>query len=165
MPKDVDSPKIFIGQIPRHFDIADLRTLLQDFGQIAEINVLRDRATGQSKGLYLPNTEYHRIEECLLSVVCVCWQLLCPVVLLTVCAFELSVCRMCVRVVCPSNQCYKLYRNAPRPTSVAWCTCRAVVYCLSVCLFCLSHCIVLSVQATPSTSLGCTISDLSILRT
>lgn len=47
---DADTIKMFVGQIPRSMDENDLRKMFEEFGQVYQINVLRDKVTGQSKG-------------------------------------------------------------------------------------------------------------------
>ncbi|XP_050392139.2 CUGBP Elav-like family member 2 isoform X3 [Patella vulgata] len=47
---DPDAIKMFIGQIPRGMDENDLRKMCEEFGPVFQLNVLRDKVTGQSKG-------------------------------------------------------------------------------------------------------------------
>ena len=47
---DPDAIKMFVGQVPRSMDEADLRKMFEDFGPVFQLNVLRDKFTGQSKG-------------------------------------------------------------------------------------------------------------------
>lgn len=51
---DPDSIKMFVGQIPKHMNETDLRELFEKYGRVYQINVLRDKATKQSKGTW-PN--------------------------------------------------------------------------------------------------------------
>ncbi|GLH15919.1 Uncharacterized protein GBIM_20324, partial [Gryllus bimaculatus] len=46
---DPDFIKMFVGQIPRSMDENDLRKMFEEFGRVHQINVLRDKVTGQSK--------------------------------------------------------------------------------------------------------------------
>eukprot|EP00730_Choanoeca_flexa_P006401 TRINITY_DN12147_c0_g4_i3.p1 TRINITY_DN12147_c0_g4~~TRINITY_DN12147_c0_g4_i3.p1 ORF type:complete len:378 (+),score=95.22 TRINITY_DN12147_c0_g4_i3:261-1394(+) len=48
--KDPDALKLFVGQIPREYSEDELTDMFAEFGDIYEVMVLRDRATGQSKG-------------------------------------------------------------------------------------------------------------------
>lgn len=45
-----DTIKLFVGQIPRTWDETELRTVLEPFGAIQEVTVLRERTTGLHKG-------------------------------------------------------------------------------------------------------------------
>ena len=49
---DPDAIKMFVGQIPRSWDENDLRKLFEEFGPIYQLNVLRDKVTNQSKGIW-----------------------------------------------------------------------------------------------------------------
>ena len=47
---DADYIKMFVGQVPRSMDEAQLRELFEEFGRVHTINVLRDKSNGLSKG-------------------------------------------------------------------------------------------------------------------
>ncbi|KAJ0175789.1 hypothetical protein K1T71_008948 [Dendrolimus kikuchii] len=47
---DPDYIKMFVGQVPRSMDENDLRQMFEEFGRVHQINVLRDKITGVSKG-------------------------------------------------------------------------------------------------------------------
>jgi RNA recognition motif-containing protein len=47
---DADYIKMFVGQVPRSMDEAQLREMFEEFGRVHTINVLRDKSNGLSKG-------------------------------------------------------------------------------------------------------------------
>lgn len=47
---DPDYIKMFVGQIPRTMDEEELKVMFSEYGRVHQINVLRDKHTGQSKG-------------------------------------------------------------------------------------------------------------------
>ncbi|XP_053959465.1 CUGBP Elav-like family member 2 isoform X2 [Anastrepha ludens] len=47
---DPDNIKMFVGQVPKSMDEAQLREMFEEYGSVHSINVLRDKATGISKG-------------------------------------------------------------------------------------------------------------------
>ena len=47
---DADAIKMFCGQIPRHMHESELREMFEQFGPVFQLNVLRDKQTGESKG-------------------------------------------------------------------------------------------------------------------
>lgn len=47
---DADYIKMFVGQVPRSMDEAQLREMFEKYGRVHTINVLRDKSTGLSKG-------------------------------------------------------------------------------------------------------------------
>jgi RNA recognition motif-containing protein len=55
-PVDLSSPasaetlKLFVGQVPRTMAEADLKPIFEEFGEIVDLVVLRDRYTQTSKG-------------------------------------------------------------------------------------------------------------------
>jgi CUG-BP- and ETR3-like factor len=47
---DSDTIKMFCGQIPRNMHESELREMFEQFGPVFQLNVLRDKQTGESKG-------------------------------------------------------------------------------------------------------------------
>jgi RNA recognition motif-containing protein len=47
---DTDAIKMFCGQIPRNMHESELREMFEQFGSVFQLNVLRDKQTGESKG-------------------------------------------------------------------------------------------------------------------
>jgi len=47
---DNDAIKMFVGQLPRSMDEDELKEMFEEFGPVHDINVLRDKASGVSKG-------------------------------------------------------------------------------------------------------------------
>ncbi|CAF1163170.1 unnamed protein product [Adineta steineri] len=47
---DVDAIKMFCGQIPRNMNESELREIFEQFGPVFQLNILRDKQTGESKG-------------------------------------------------------------------------------------------------------------------
>lgn len=50
---DSDAIKMFVGQIPRSMDEDSLRAMFSEYGHIYQLSILRDKQTGQSKGMYV----------------------------------------------------------------------------------------------------------------
>lgn len=44
------STKLYVGNLPYETSETDLQTLFETTGQVASINIVRDRATGQARG-------------------------------------------------------------------------------------------------------------------
>ena len=44
------STKLYVGNLPYEATEADLQTLFEASGQVASVNIVRDRATGQARG-------------------------------------------------------------------------------------------------------------------
>ena len=47
---DNDAIKMFVGQVPRSMDEDDLKQFFEDFGPVHQLNVLRDKSSGVSRG-------------------------------------------------------------------------------------------------------------------
>jgi len=47
---DPDAIKMFVGQIPRSMDETDLKKMFEEYGLVFQLNILRDKGTGQSRG-------------------------------------------------------------------------------------------------------------------
>jgi len=52
---DPDAIKMFVGQIPKTWNENDVRMYFEQFGPIYMVNVLRDKVTKQSRGIF-PNS-------------------------------------------------------------------------------------------------------------
>ena len=44
------STKLYVGNLPYETNESDLQTLFETSGQVASVNIVRDRATGQARG-------------------------------------------------------------------------------------------------------------------
>ncbi len=42
--------KLFVGQVPEHIGEEELRAYFVKFGDVLEVNMIRDRSTGAAKG-------------------------------------------------------------------------------------------------------------------
>ena len=49
--------------MPRHMDENDIRAMFEEYGPVHQINVLRDKLTGQSKGQWLVWAEEPGLKE------------------------------------------------------------------------------------------------------
>lgn len=47
---DPDAIKMFVGQIPRNMSESELKSMFQEYGSVYQLNVLRDKQSGESKG-------------------------------------------------------------------------------------------------------------------
>jgi len=47
---DVDAIKMFVGQVPRSMDEEELKEFFSEFGSVHQLNILRDKSTGVSRG-------------------------------------------------------------------------------------------------------------------
>ena len=57
-----DAIKLFIGQVPRNFKESDLKEILAEAGNITDVNIVRDKATKESKG-DVPDLTRNRIRR------------------------------------------------------------------------------------------------------
>ncbi|XP_064397722.1 CUGBP Elav-like family member 3-B isoform X2 [Halichondria panicea] len=48
--KDVEMVKLFVGQVPRSWEDGELRDVMETYGPIQELTILKDRTDGTSKG-------------------------------------------------------------------------------------------------------------------
>lgn len=49
-PQDSDAIKLFVGQIPKHMEEEDLRPVFEEFGEIFDLAVIRDKISGMHRG-------------------------------------------------------------------------------------------------------------------
>jgi len=47
---DPDSVKMFVGQIPRTMEEDELKEMLEEYGPVYQLGIIRDRASGQHRG-------------------------------------------------------------------------------------------------------------------
>jgi len=47
---DQDAMKMFVGQVPRSMDEEELKEFFSEFGSVHQLNILRDKSTGVSRG-------------------------------------------------------------------------------------------------------------------
>lgn len=57
---DSDAIKMFVGQIPRHWNEKECMELFQEYGKVYELNVLRDKASQVSRGKLYVLLYFHR---------------------------------------------------------------------------------------------------------
>jgi cold-inducible RNA-binding protein len=50
MQESFMSTKLYVGNLPYETSESDLQTLFESSGQVASVNIVRDRATGQARG-------------------------------------------------------------------------------------------------------------------
>lgn len=50
--QDSDAIKLFVGQIPKHMEEEDLRPVFEEFGEIFDLAVIRDKISGLHRGAY-----------------------------------------------------------------------------------------------------------------
>ncbi len=48
--KDAEMVKLFVGQVPRSWEDPELREVMETYGPIQELTILKDRNDGTSKG-------------------------------------------------------------------------------------------------------------------
>lgn len=49
--KDTDALKLFVGQIPKTFEESQIREIMEQFGPLYEVTIIKDRAYGTHKGV------------------------------------------------------------------------------------------------------------------
>ncbi len=56
--KDVEMVKLFVGQVPRSWEDGELRDVMETYGPIQELTILKDRTDGTSKGVLIMHQVY-----------------------------------------------------------------------------------------------------------
>lgn len=54
--KDEDAVKLFVGQLPRTMSEVEMKSYFEEFGPAWEVSILKDKATGVSKGTFIATT-------------------------------------------------------------------------------------------------------------
>ena len=47
---DSDSVKMFVGQIPRTMEEDELKMMMEEYGPVYQLGIIRDRGSGQHRG-------------------------------------------------------------------------------------------------------------------
>lgn len=74
--QDSDAIKLFVGQIPKHMEEEDLRPVFEEFGEIFDLAVIRDKISGLHRGEGMRPSEcpreaaWYGAREAILQVVC-----------------------------------------------------------------------------------------------
>lgn len=50
--EEEDSVKLFVGQVPKHMTEPQLLTMFQEFALVDEVNIIRDKTTRASRGVF-----------------------------------------------------------------------------------------------------------------
>ena len=59
---DPDSVKMFVGQIPRTMEEDELKQLMEEYGPVYNVGIIRDRASGQHRGKFVcVQTTFNRV--------------------------------------------------------------------------------------------------------
>jgi len=77
---DPDSVKMFVGQIPRTMEDDELKQIMEEYGPVYQLAIIRDRASGQHRGecvcVCSVLTQIH------LVTTCICCAVLCLIELI-----------------------------------------------------------------------------------
>ena len=55
---DPDSLKMFVGQIPKTMNEAELKEMMEEYGPVYQVGIIRDKESSESKGLFHFYTVY-----------------------------------------------------------------------------------------------------------
>ena len=82
--KELDTIKLFVGQIPRSWGEEEVREIMESFGPVYDISVLKDKMSQQAKGWWATIRSY-RAKVPFFGDVCVCRLCFCDLLQQNVC--------------------------------------------------------------------------------
>ncbi len=59
LTKDAEMMKLFVGQVPRSWEDPELREVMETYGPIQELTILKDRTDGTSKGMAAASSSFN----------------------------------------------------------------------------------------------------------
>jgi len=77
---DPDSVKMFVGQIPRTMEEDELKQMMEEYGPVYQLGIIRDRSTCQHKGKCLhvnfSPTKYDTLQLNIVCAVTSVWRII-----------------------------------------------------------------------------------------